>query len=179
MIKNILHNMTKGALLYIRIKPEWLSVRDIKSNHYYEDIPIAALRIEGRNEVMAVGFQARELVSNSENYRLVNGFEDEDGLISNRHAAEGTLKYFMDSVIRKGLIKPPIVAILHPVDCKPSAYTQPDGQLLAELCLRAGAKEAYVWIGQELMYKDILTGEFPQSGSWIGGIPSKGHNINA
>lgn len=172
MIKNILHHLGKGALLYIRIKPDWLSVRDIKSNHYYEDIPKAALKKESRNEVMAVGFEAQELVSNNENYRLVNGFDDQDALISNRHAAEGTLKYYMDSVIKKGLIQPPIIAVLHPTSFTQNNFNQDHARMLKEITCRAGAVQAHVWVGRELMYKEILNGDFPPEGMWMTDAPS-------
>jgi hypothetical protein len=172
MIKKLLHNFSKGALLYVRIKSDWLSVRDIKSNHYYEDIPISALKKESRNEVMAVGFEARELVSNNDKYRLVNGFEDREALISNRHAAEGTLKYFMDSVIKKGLIHPPIIAILHPTSFTKNNFSKDHAQVLKEITCSAGAVQAHVWAGRELMYEEILNGDFPPEGIWRTEAPS-------
>ena len=178
MIKGILQNFTKGALLYIRIKSDWLSVRDIKSQYYYEDIPLAALKKESRNEVVAVGFEAQELAANNDNYRLINGFEDQESLISNRHAAEGTLKFFMDSVIKKGLVNPPIVAILHPTSFTPDKFLEEHALLLKEITCRAGAVQAYVWSGRELMYKEILTGDFPIEGSWKTEAPGWALKVN-
>lgn len=65
MITSIFQKLVPGGLLYIRIKHDWLSVRDVKTGHCYEDVPIAALRTGNDNDILAVGFAARNLQHDS------------------------------------------------------------------------------------------------------------------
>lgn len=172
MITNIFQKLVPGGLLYIRIKSDWLSVKDLKTDHCYEDVPIAAIRKNNGAEISAVGFEARSLTAEDSDYSIINGFDDPLTIISNNHAAEQTLRCFMDSVIRKGLLQPPIKAILHPVEFARGKLSREAARSLQQLALRAGAAEAYVWVGIEPMKSEIIKGDFPMRGEWLTEAPA-------
>ena len=167
MISNIFQKFVPGGLLYIRIKNDWLSVKDVKTGHCYEDVPIAAIRNNNGEEISAVGFEARSLAAENSDYSVINGFENRQTIISNKDAAEQTLRYFMDSVIRKGLLQPPIKAILHPTEFALGKLPGDAARALQQLALNAGAAEAYVWVGMEPMKSEIIHGDFPARGEWL------------
>ena len=116
MMTNIFQKLVPGGLLYIRIKRDWLSVRDVKTGHCYEDIPVAAISAGEDGDILAVGFAAHSLEAGVAQYTIVNGFEDPRMIIANAGVAEYTLRYFMDSVVKKGLLQPPLKVILHPTE---------------------------------------------------------------
>ena len=167
MIANILQKLVPGALLYIRIKHDWLSVRDVKTGHCYEDLPLAAVTERGSGQMSAVGYEAHDKAAEENGWMLKNGFEDPVSVISDARVAEMTLHYFMESVIRKGLLQPPIKAILHPTEIGMGKLDETDALSLQELALRAGAAEAYVWVGIEPMHREIIDGDFPVRGKWM------------
>ena len=171
MISNIFQKLVPGGLLYIRINHDWLSVKDVKTGHCYEDAPVAAIRNPDGGGVSAVGFEAHSMASEDNNYSVINGFEDPVTIISDAHAAEMTLHYFMDSVIRKGLLQPPVKAVLHPTGIGMGKLTRKAARSLQELAIRAGAAEAYVWVGIEPMCKEIIDGDFPSRGEWMTDAP--------
>jgi len=42
---------------------------------------------------------------------------------------------------------------------------------LQQLAIRAGAAEAYVWVGMEPMKSEIINGDFPARGEWLTEAP--------
>lgn len=172
MISNIFQKLVPGGLLYIRIKSDWLSVKDVKTGHCYEDVPIAAVKKNDGDEISAIGFEARSLADEDGDYMIVNGFDDRRMIISEAHAAEQTLRYFMDSVIRKGLLQPPIKAILHPTEFARDKLSRDAARTLQQLAIKAGAAEAYVWVGIEPMKSEIIDGDFPARGEWLTEVPA-------
>lgn len=176
MIANIFQKLVPGCLLYIRIKRDWLSVQDIKTGHCYEDIPVAAL--QGRDDdIVAVGYAAHNLESGG-GHTIVNGFADPHVIIANARAAEQTLRYFMDSVVKKGLLQPPLKAILHPTEFRRGGLSVSAARALQEIAIKAGAAEAYVWVGMEPMKSEIINGDFPARGEWLTQAPGWARNTN-
>lgn len=172
MISNIFQKLVPGGLLYIRIKSDWLSVKDVKTGHCYEDVPIAAVKKNNEDEISAFGFEARSLAAEDSDYSIVNGFENHRTIISDNGAAEQTLRYFMNSVIRKGLLQPPIKAILHPTEFARGKLPGDAARALQQLAVSAGAAEAYVWVGMEPMKSEIIEGDFPMRGEWLTELPA-------
>ena len=172
MISHILQKLAPGGLLYIRIKSDWLSVKDVKTGHCYEDVPVAAVKKNDGDAVSAVGFEAHSLAAEDSDCSVINGFEDRRKIISNSRAAEQTLRYFMDSVIRKGLLQPPIKAILHPTEFARGKLSGDAARALQQLAINAGAAEAYVWVGMEPMKSEIIDGDFPARGEWLTEVPA-------
>jgi hypothetical protein len=171
MMTNIFQKLVPGGLLYIRIKRDWLSVRDVKTGHCYEDIPVAALSAGEDGSVLAVGFAAHNLQDEAAEYTIVNGFEDPRMIIANAGVAEYTLRYFMDSVVKKGLLQPPLKVILHPTEFGRGKLSRRAALALQQLAIRAGAAEAYVWVGMEPMKSEITGGDFPTRGEWLTEAP--------
>ena len=169
MIANIFQKLVPGCLLYVRIKQDWLSVQDIKSGHCYEDIPVAALQ-DRDGDIVAVGFAANNLEPDA-GYTIVNGFADPHVVIADAGAAEHTLRYFMNSVVKKGLLQPPVKAILHPTEFRRGGLSRSAAHALQQLAIKAGAAEAYVWVGMEPMKSEIIDGDFPARGEWLTQAP--------
>lgn len=167
MIASIFQKLVPGGLLYVRIKHDWLSVRDVKTGHCYEDVPVAALAPGDGTDILAVGFAASNQEQGNSGVKLINGFDDPHTLISHAGVAEQTLRYFMDSVVQKGLLQPPLKVILHPTGFARGRFPGNAARALQQLALRAGAAEAYVWVGIEPMKSEIIDGDFPARGEWL------------
>lgn len=167
MIVSIFQKLAPGGLLYIRIKREWLSVKDVKTGYCYEDVPVAACRAGGDPGILAVGYAARSLESGSAVCTIINGFDDPEAIVSNAEVAEHTLRYFMESVVKKGLLQPPLKVILHPTEFARGKLSIPAARTLQQMAIRAGAAEAYVWVGMEPMKSEIINGDFPARGEWL------------
>ena len=175
---NIFQKLVPGGLLYIRIKRDWLSVRDVKTGHCYEDIPVAALSAAEHGSILAVGFAVHNLQAEAAGYTIVNGFADPRVIIANAGVAEYTLRYFMDSVVKKGLLQPPLKVILHPTEFGRGKLSRRTALALQQLAIRAGAAEAYVWVGMEPMKSEIIDGDFPSRGEWLTPPPGWAKHAN-
>ena len=93
-------NWLTRASIYIRIKPEWLSVRVVRKNgqhSQYEDTPQIVIKFKAKSqpEVLAVGSAVKSFpVNKKDGVSLVNGFDHPRTIISDFDIAQLTLLSF-------------------------------------------------------------------------------------
>jgi len=159
--------LVSGGPLYVRIRSRLLSVRDISSKKAVEAAPLMAIsKGEGRS-ILAIGAAAAaEAAKSNVEYEIVNGFDHPRSIISDFTVAEKTLQYLFHkvagmSVTKKVIIRSSPIVVLHVLDKIDGGLTQVEIRALLELATGAGAREAYIWTGRELMDYDFESKRFP------------------
>lgn len=145
-------------ILYIRIRPDWLSIKSLPQNLVYEDVPqIAIQKIGSRFEVISIGRNAR-LVADNKNagVLILNGFDHPRTIIADFEIAEKTLQEFLKKLPLKRFLKGPPVVIMHPLEKLEGGLTQVETRALEELGHRMEFKKIYVRTGAELSDEEVL-----------------------
>jgi len=141
--------------VYVRIKPEWLSVIHLESRKEFSDIPTLAIeRIKSRHVIIGVGREAVLMIDRL-NVTVKNGFKHPRTLIADFTIAERTLKHFLKKAMPSSLFMPSPVMIMHPLSHLEGGLTQVEIRAFAELGSAAGARQVYVWQGRELSHEEL------------------------
>ena len=86
-------------IVYVRIRPHWMSVKNVSRNAYFEDVPqIAVDWTRKRNKVLGFGEHANLIASMSPGLVILNGFDHPRSIISDFEVAEKTLQLFIEKV---------------------------------------------------------------------------------
>lgn len=158
----LLQKLFSGGPYYIKIKPEWLWVKDVASGILYEDVPIIATTDTPKASVLAIGRHAeKEATSYAEKFTLQNGFDHPRTMIADFIIAERTLKHFIQKVHQNNIFRPSPIVILHPLDKLDGGLTSIEVRALQEMAMGAGAREAHIWVGRELTDHEIKSGKYP------------------
>jgi rod shape-determining protein MreB len=150
--------------VYVRIKPDRVSVLQVESGKEYSDIPVLAIeRKDGKSSVVAVG-QGAETKAGLSNIMLVNGFKHPRTLLADFTVAEQTLKYFLKKVLPVSFLAPSPVIVIHPQAVLEGGLTQIEIRAFAELGSGAGARKVFVWEGMELSKEELRELRFARAG---------------
>ena len=162
MILKLIQRLVSGGPFYVRIRPQMLSVRDINAKRTIEDIPLMAITRGKNRSILAIGASAATEASTSrKEYELINGFDHPRSIISDFTVAEKTLQYFFRKLVRNKMLRPSPIVVMHVLDKMEGGLTQVEVRALQELAAGAGAREAYVWTGRELMDHEFESKQFP------------------
>jgi rod shape-determining protein MreB len=160
----MLGGMFKNTL-YVRIKPEYISVRSIETKNIFEDTPRIALN--QKMEVVAVGKEIETLPPTDEGRPSIhNAFKHPRTIISDATIAGITLRHFFRKVTNSTAIVRPAI-IFHPLESLEGGITPVEANALYSAGARGGAREIYIWIGRELMDTEIHSWRFPDEGMLI------------
>ena len=158
--------------LYIRLSPERVSIRNIRSGEEFDCTPWLATRDEGKPpEVLACGDEALAL-RGQPGIRVSNPFAHPRSLLSDFTRAELLLRHLLARFPghnRWLRVAPQI--ILHPLGDPAGGYTQIEIRALQELGLGAGALKVWIWQGPPFSAQDLLAGSSPAGGQWLGHNP--------
>lgn len=154
--------------VYVRIRRDWLSVKDVKTGKRYEDIPAVAIKENsGVKTVSAIGKNAdTELRKSPEDTIVVNGFHHPRLIVHDYVVAEKTLIHFFGEIFSAKFIRPAPIVIMHVTEELEGGITPIEVRVLRELAAGAGAREVYVWSGRELSDGEILNGNYKGKG-WL------------
>ena len=162
MLLKLIQRLVSGGPFYVRIRPQFLSVRDISAKKTIEDVPLVAIAKGEKRSILAIGASAAIEASKSKNeYELINGFDHPRSIISDFTVAEKTLQYFFRELIKNEIIRVSPIVVMHVLDKIDGGLTQVEIRALQELAAGAGAREAYVWTGRELMDYEFVCKKFP------------------
>ena len=99
---------------------------------------VAVVNEGGKNRVLTVGSEAKEMLGRSPgNIEVIRPLQD--GVIADFEVAEEMLKYFIQKVHKRKTFTSPIVII-----CVPSGSTAVERRAIQESAERAGARQAYL-----------------------------------
>ena len=150
--------------VYVRIKPDRMSVLHVESGNEHSDLPALAIeRKNGKGTVVAVG-HAAAAKAGLINVIVANGFKHPRTLLADFTLAEQTLKHFLKLVLRGSLFTPAPVVVIHPQVALEGGLTQIEIRALAELGIGAGARKVFVWEGRELSKKELRELRFSHTG---------------
>jgi rod shape-determining protein MreB and related proteins len=160
--------MKFSEIVYIRIKPIWLSVVSISTSKRYEDIPQLAINKECR--VIAIGRDAETVyMSDQSAIQLLNGFTHPRVVISDYQIAEMTLKLFLEKINSPKRWLSHRILIMHPLDRLEGGFTRIEAKALQDIGERIGAYKVYVWAGRDLSEEEMVNLSFPVDGAGHGG----------
>ena len=99
---------------------------------------VAVVNEGGKNRVLTVGAEAKEMLGRSPgNIEVIRPLQD--GVIADFEVAEEMLKYFIQKVHKRKTFTSPIVIV-----CVPSGSTAVERRAIQESAERAGARQAYL-----------------------------------
>jgi rod shape-determining protein MreB and related proteins len=99
---------------------------------------VAILNSDGRNKVLAVGLEAKEMLGRSPgNIEVIRPLRD--GVIADFEVAEEMIKHFIQKVHNRRAFTSPIIVI-----CVPSGSTGVERRAIHESAERAGARKVYL-----------------------------------
>jgi len=154
-------------ILYIRLSPEFISIRHINTGKTLTCKPLLAIDTRGNRKVLAFGDEA-QLQANRHAVQIVNPFVHPRTLLADFTCASVLLKGLIRKVFSEGpsarllMFSPKIV--LHPCVDPEGGFTQVELRALHELCLGTGAAKAIGWQGRALTDQEIVAGTFPNEG---------------
>lgn len=152
------------STVYVRVKPDRLSVLHLESGKQHSDAPTLAVeQRNGKSVVLGVG---GAVTANSGMPRVVlaNGFKHPRTIIADFTIAEQTLKHFLKIVLPHSLFAAAPIVVIHPLAQIEGGLTQVEIRALAELGLGAGARKVFVWEGPELSKEELHELKFSRVG---------------
>ena len=129
-------------VVYARLEPELLSLREVRSGNMVSGPPLAAI---SKHKVVAVGETARWQAG-----QVVNPFKHPRALIADFTVAGAVLKGFMKKLFEGRWFSPAPLLVLHP-------RVIPEGGVPL---VGAGAYKVIVWQGRDLADEELLAGDF-------------------
>lgn len=152
------------STIYIRVKPEHLSVLHVQSGKEFTDIPVIATENgNGKSLILAIG-HAATAKTGLPNVSIANGFKHPRTLLADFAVAERTVKQFIKKVAPNTFFSPSPIVVIQPLDMLEGGLTQIEIRAFAELCSMAGARRVYVWTGPELSNDELQRLDFSRVG---------------
>lgn len=150
-------------ILYIRISPQRLTIRDPRSGQEFSEIPEVGIAYEPTEKIIGIGSKARPAVMGTSG-KVVNPFAHPRSLVSDFTVADQLLKMAVRQEFGKSFFGPSPKIVVHPLGDPDGGFTQIERRALQELALGAGASEAIVWVGRDLTDEELVGGIIPADG---------------
>jgi rod shape-determining protein MreB len=150
-------------ILYVRLDPAQLRIRDVGSGRELAGPPVAAISREPKRRLVAVG-KAADAARTSQPVDVVNPFAHPRSLLSDFTVAEQVLKGFVKSIFSNRIFAPSPVIVIHPKVNPEGGFTQIEIRALHELAIGAGARQAIVWEGRDLRDDELRKLTFSEGG---------------
>jgi rod shape-determining protein MreB len=145
-------------ILYIRISPQRLIIRDPHTGQEFSENPEVAIAGEPA-KIVAIGSKARPAVSGTGG-KVVNPFAHPRSLVSDFTVAQQLLKIAARQDFGKPIFRPLPTIVMHPLGDPEGGFTQIERRALHELALGAGASKVVVWVGRELSDAELVSRAF-------------------
>lgn len=164
IISKLIRKLASSGPVYVKIKPDLLSVTDVSTGKHFEDMPLIAIKDGDIKTIIAVGRLAENPTAQGQNITVLNGFKHPRTIINDFIAAEMTLKFFLKKITENTIIKPAPVMIIHPLDKLDGGLTVIEKRALRELGAGVGAREVYIWCGRPLSNSEIKNSNIKEDG---------------
>lgn len=147
-------------LLYVKISPELLTIRNVKTGAQMSEVPELAISTgSAKREVLGFGANARAAaataVDGNQSSEIINPFAHPRSLVSDFTVGQVLLKTFVKHAHRATLFAPSPRIVMHPLGSPAGGFTQIERRALREMALGAGASEVVLWIGRELSDQEV------------------------
>ena len=130
-------------IVYVKLAPDMLSVRDVRSGRTVAEPPLVAISRGQRKTVLGVGEAAR-VAATAPGVDLANPFKHPRSLLSDFTVAEVLIKGFFKKLLGGGLFRLTPVVIMHPRVDPEGGFTQIENRALRELGVAAGGFPVYL-----------------------------------
>ena len=147
------------SVVYARLHPDTLSVRDVSSGREVKGPPVVAIS-RNPEKVLAVGAAAMTAGAPE----IINPFKHPRTLVADFTAAQVVLKGFFKQLFDGRLFAPAPTVVLHPKVDPEGDFTQIEIRALAELALGAGASKVVIWHGRDLADGELKELRFGSGG---------------
>lgn len=154
-------------ILYIRLSPNNLYVRNVTSGKVISEVPEVAISTEKKSKILGLGANARVLATTTAKVRVINPFAHPRTLISDFTIADILLKGFVQQALPSSLFRFAPKVVLHPEGIPEGGFTQIEIRAFQELANMAGAVKVVVWQGSNLSDEQLLSWQFPSSGKQL------------
>ena len=154
------------SIVYIRIAPDLLSVREVRSGRTIAEPPFAAISRGPKKTLLAVGEAARAAAA-AQGGELVNPFKHPRTLLADFTTAEAVVKGFLRKLSTGRLFAPSPIVVLHPTVDPEGGFTQIELRALRELGLGAGGREVFIRVGRDLTDEELLSSRFDSGGKLL------------
>lgn len=147
-------------LLYIKISPERLTVRNVKTGAQLSEVPeLAISKGSAKCVVLGFGANARAAAASAaaQAAEIINPFAHPRSLVSDFTTGQVLLRAFVRQARGTALFSPAPRLVLHPLGSPAGGFTQVERRALREMALGAGASDVRLWIGPELSDQEVLS----------------------
>ncbi len=150
--------------LYVQIWENRLKISNITSKEVYDEAPLIALKNDKKgqpvveaigNSVGAIGFD--QVVE------VINPFSHPRLLVNNFQLAEKVLMHAFRVLHENKVFVPAPRVIIQPMEKLEGGITEIEERVFRGLCLGAGAREIFVYVGEELNIDDINFDSFKKA----------------
>lgn len=152
--------------LYMRLSPNRLIVRNVKTKAFISDIPEVALVRGPKLRILAVGAEAA-LRRAMPSVEVINPFNPPDSMTSDFSIGGQVLKAFLCRLRGKlfSSISPRLV--FHPQGSAGGSFTQTEINAFREMVRCAGVSHARIWLGPTLSDEEVLSEKYPRVGQML------------
>ena len=146
-------------ILYVRVSPERLTVRNVKSQNTISEIPEVAIRQGSKGYIAGIGAEASDF-KGMPNMVVINPFAHPRSMVSDFTVAEHLLKRFFQKALRSGLYQPSPKVVMHLLGEPQGGFTQVERRAFREMAIGAGASRVALWTGPSLTDQEVPNGDF-------------------
>ena len=150
--------------IYVKIRSDLLSVYSLENNVYLEDKPVVAMKIDdkSRRMIVAVGSDAEKSVKADRFLKLCNGFDHPRSCVGDHEIARGAIAYFISRAL-KSRVSVRFILIIHPLEKLEGGLTNIECKYLIDMGCSVGARQVYIWTGDNLTPDELKNLQFPKS----------------
>ncbi len=153
-----------GHPLYLRLSPDRLTVRNVKTGISISEVPeIAILRGPKKPQILGVGAEA-SLHRATPSVEVLNPFAHPRTMVGDFTAGEQLIKAFIRRMTGSSWLATTPRMVFHPLGDPAGGFTQVEIRAFREMALGAGASSVTMWQGPELSDEQMLSGQFPATG---------------
>ncbi|CAM3503001.1 rod shape-determining protein [Parendozoicomonas haliclonae] len=145
-----------SSTVYIQIWTDRIKAVDIDSGLTFDEPALVALKGENESKQLceAIGYAA-QAHEQSDTLSLLSPFNHPRILCADFHQAETLVKAVIRKISGNKLLPPAPAVIVQPMERLEGGLTTVETRLFHEMMLGAGARDAVVYTGQELLPAEI------------------------
>lgn len=150
----------------MRISPNCLIVRNVRTKAFISDIPEVALVRDPKLRIVGVGKEA-SLRKAMPSVEVINPFSPPVSMTSDLNVGGQVLKAFLYQLRGKFFSSIPARLVFHPQGNIGGGFTQIEINAYREMVRRAGVSHASIWLGPTLSDEEVLSEEYPSVGQML------------
>lgn len=152
-----------SPILYVKVSPERLTVRNVKTGAEFAEVPEVAIGNAGKKAViLAVGAAARVAAATSQ-AKLVNPVSHPRTLMGDFTIGQQLLNALLRRLDGSAWLTFAPRIVMHPLGTPEGDFTQVERRAFREMALGAGVSDVVLWVGRELSDQEVQSAEILSS----------------